>query len=330
MTRTNAFDLDEGPATPPRFDAPSVKLETRGTTQPFSQGLLWSQGTIHKNTTAAKLRAAGKTEEAAKLEHCHTVYTVAVCKGCNTVHKFPNRCDLFYCAECQPRLSADRRKAVEWWTREVRQPKHVVLTVQNLPQITKAHVQQVRRWFTNLRRTAFARSWRGGFYSLEVTNEGRGWHVHIHALVDAQWIDSFGLSEHWQKVTNNMGRIVKVKDARQSNYLKEVTKYCVKGVQLAAWSPETIVQFVQAFTGVRTFGVFGSLYGARTEFREWWKLVRDNKPPCKCGCAAMNYYTESEFLALAIQPQVCTRPIPPPPTDATPLLPLNLPSPRFY
>lgn len=311
----DTFELDESPQNPPRFDPSPVKLESRGTTQQQHQALLWAKCTIHKNTIAAKLRMSGRVFEAGNLEKCHSIYTIAVCNGCNRVQKFPNRCDLFYCPECQPRLSQDRKKAVEWWTREVRQPKHVVLTVKNVPNLTKQHVQEVRRWFTKLRRSKFARNWTGGFYSIEVTNEGKGWHVHLHILVDAKWIDAIQLSEAWAKQTNNFGRIVKVKDARGKDYLAEVTKYCVKGAQLAAWNASEISTFIDSFSGVRTFGVFGSLYGARTKFREFWKSVRDSKPTCQCGCCSARYYSESEFLELDLRPTPNTSNLPPPVPD---------------
>lgn len=320
--------IDESAPTPPRFDAP-VQLETRGVTQhpteadrdqfpEWQQALIWNKHTIHKNTIAAKLREAGRASIAEKLEKCHTVFTVAQCTKCGTVKKFPNRCDNFFCPECQPRLSADRRRAVEWWTREIAQAKHVVLTVQNVPTITKAHVQEFRNWWTRLRRTKFARHWHGGFYSLEVTNEGRGWHLHLHALINAHWIDANGLSVAWQKATNGLGRIVKVKDARDGAYLKEVTKYAVKGNQLAAWSKEMICEFLDAFTGVRTFGVFGDLYAKRTEFAEWFKAVRDQKPTCKCGSCSALYFSEAEFLEKDFRPTPTESPMPPPSLDLHP------------
>lgn len=321
--RLRSFDLDETPPQTPRFDPDPVQLETRGITQQetahqkyeklsLHQALLWSKHTIHKNTVAAKLREAGRADEARKLELCHTQFTVAQCTKCGTVQKFPNRCDLFFCAECQPRLSNDRRRAVEWWTREIKQPKHVVLTVQNLPNITKAHVQEFRRWWTNLRRSKFARHWHGGFYSLEVTNEGNGWHLHLHALINAHWIDAVGLSVAWNKANNGLGRIVKVKDGREKNYLREVTKYAVKGVQLAAWPKEIICEFLDAFNGVRTFGVFGDLYAKRTEFAEWFKAIRDLKPLCKCGACSLLYFSEAAFLEKDFVPTTNETSLPPP------------------
>lgn len=312
MNVDDTFEINQEPSNPPRFDAPSLQLESRGVTPHQLQGNLWQGQTIHKNSVAAKLRKANRPVEAKKLEDCHSHYTFAICSNCSKTMRFPNRCDLFYCAECQPRLANERRKAVEWWTREIRQPKHVVLTLKNLPELTKGHVRQARDFLTKLRRSKFARNWVGGFYSIEVTEEGRGFHLHFHLLVDARWIDAIELSAQWERSTNGMGRIVKVKDARGKDYLSEVTKYAVKGVQLAMWEPDKIVQFLDAFDGVRTFGVFGSLYGARTKFKEWFDWLKNSKPKCDCGCNQINYYSESEFLETDLRPNIEATPIPPP------------------
>lgn len=325
MSLVDEYLVDDSPQNPPRFDSESLQLETRGVTQRKKQVEFWASGTVHKNSTAAKLRSIGRLDEAIKLEKCHTVYTVAFCSSCKGSQKFPNRCDQFYCAECQPRLSNERRKAVEWWTHEIDQPKHVVLTVQNLPRMNREHVRQVKKWFTNLRRSKFCSNWLGGFYNVEVTNEGRGWHLHIHSLVDARWIDAIELSAQWARVTNGMGRIVKVQDARRKDYLHEVTKYAVKGPQLAAWNPEQIAEFVDAFSNVRTFGVFGSLYGKRTQFKEWFDFIRNQKPKCKCGCNEVYYYSESEFLERDLRPNDETRSMPPPVDNSQLSLVLNTP-----
>jgi hypothetical protein len=109
-----------------------------------------------------------------------------------------------------------------------------------------------------------------------------------------------------------MGRIVKVLDARRKDYLHEVTKYAVKGPQLAAWTPQQITTFIDAFLNVRTFGVFGSLYGERTKFKEWFDWLRNQRPKCDCGCNDVYYYSESEFLMSDLKPTPDTKPMPPP------------------
>lgn len=307
----------------PRFDLPnSLQLETGGITEgprvtsrtteaSASQKEFWSAQTAHKNSVAAKLRTAGRPDLAKKLEHCHTKYTFTVCNDCGRTGQFPNRCDTFLCPECQPRLANERKEAVAWWALRITQPKHVVLTLRNQPEISAHHIKEVKRWFRNLRARRFADNWNGGFYALEVTNEGRGWHIHLHALVNARWIDAAELARQWDSVTNHNGHIVKVKDTRHTTFLQEVTKYVCKGSQLATWTPDQIRSFAEALTDQRTFGVFGSLYGARTEYAEWIKAIREHKPLCTCGSCNISYYDEAAWLARDLRPSPSQKPRPP-------------------
>jgi len=308
------LDWAPDPAPPrPHAAVDSIQLESRGITQETAeaprqkpvrrdQAEIWKKQSVHRFTVAAKLREAGRADDALALEDCHSYYTVAVCTNCGIIKRYPNRCDRLYCPECQPHLAQERKRQVEWWTKQIAQPKHVVLTVRNQPTLTPRHIDELRRWFTNLRKRNRYANWKGGFYSLEVTNEGRGWHLHIHCLVDVKWIDSAQLALDWDNVTNHNGRIIKVKDCRQEDYLAEVTKYAVKGSQLATWKPKEIAEFVTAFAGKRTFGVFGNLYAARTEFAEWIAILKSGHNVCDCGCTEHRYYTELEWEIAQLQP----------------------------
>ena len=339
FSEADSATLVWNPDTPPhgRVTADeAILLESRGVTSQTGvlharrlgapqQAEIWRSSTIHKNSVSAKLRAVGMLEEAAKLELCHSYYTVCVCSGCNTVRKFPNRCDLFFCPECAHSLSRERKRQVEWWLPSLHQPKHVVLTVKNIPDLSAAHLGQLKNWFARLRRRKICSNWVGGFYSLEVTNEGKGWHLHLHILVEAKWIDKAQLSAEWNSVTNGFGRIVHVRDCRGTDFLQEVSKYIVKGPQLAAWPAEQIKTFVQAFSHKRTFGVFGSLYAKRTQFAEFIAQLKQGHKQCDCGCSIFRYYTESEWEISQLKPDPVQRQRPPPPPPVTPDLfpPLN-------
>jgi len=313
----------------PRLDsAPPLKLDIRGVTSQTAKKTLkrtklartesfWHQSVIHRNTVAVKLREAGLNEEATILENCHSHTTVAVCNDCGKTSRFENRCDLFYCPQCQIRLQREREEQVRWWAVEIPQPKHVVLTVKNTPTLAPAHVDRLRGWLTKLRRSKFASNWLGGFYRFEVTAEEKGWHLHIHLLVDAHWIDQMELAANWSRITKQQGRIVKVMDCRGESYLHEVTKYVVKGNMLASWSPDKLRSFITAFQGKRTFGVFGSLYGKRTEFAEWIAGLKGDRPKCECGSSSCRFYDELEWQVaqLRLTPTGKAQP-PPPPTHA--------------
>ena len=268
------------------------KLERRGVS---SHPELWQKSTVHKFSVVAKLLSAGRPDLAKPLAGCHTVETCRVCDDCRRVSIFFNRCERHYCPECAPRLARERRESVEWWAKEVGEPKHVVLTVRNTDRITKSYVQWFKMCFGKLRRRKFARSWRGGFYRLEITNERQGWHLHLHALVDAGWIPAGQLAAEWAEIVGQDFAIVKVKDVHCRDYLAEVTKYTVKGSQLAGWEPAQIVEFLDAFDGVKTFGVFGSLYGKRTEWREWLDSIQNEPIKCACGCDRFSLLSPNEL-----------------------------------
>ena len=316
-TESPVFEPSLGVLRPGPSGPESLQLETTGTTSQVEHLPGLSKITILRHSVAAKLREEGYTVRADELDECHSRWMVAECNGCRKTRKFPNRCDRFYCPECQPRLAKDRKESVEWWVDRIEQPKHMVLTVRNVPILTKSFVKQFKGWFARLRRRAFARNWRGGLYSLEVTNEGNGWHLHLHALVDARWIDASALSIEWNDVTDGFGYIVKVLDARathdkppivgegevqvncrgsaKSSYLKEVAKYAVKGTELARWNGCQVMEFILAMEGVKCFGVFGSLYGKRTEWKAWIDSLKEHGLTCDCGCSDWNLYSMAEW-----------------------------------
>ena len=254
-------------------------------------------------------------EEAATLESCHSYYTVATCNDCGRVAKFPNRCDLFYCPECNHSLTAHRTAQVSWWVATIKQPKHICLTVKNIQNLTAEHITELRGWFTKLRHRKFARGWKGGFYSIQITKSATGWHPHIHALVEAKWIDHAALNENWSSVTKGAGQVTCVRDCRDKGYLRRITSYVARGSELAAWQPSEIKDCIKAFQGHRTFGVFGSLYGMRSEFAEWIAELKQKRPRCECGSCNVRYQRESDVIMADLIPDRATKPRPPPMTE---------------
>lgn len=294
----DAHEVDYSP-TAPRFDAPPRQpesaVERACQFKRAKQRGLGFDGQVLKETIIKKLVDADRYALAEPLIRCHTEATVKLCTGCYSPKVYYNRCENFYCPLCQKRLANDRRKSVEWWSSHVTQPKHVVLTARNTQTFTAETVRHFKAAWAKLRRRAVAKNWRGGFYSLEVTNEGRGWHLHLHALVDSNWIDSGRLAREWAECLGQDFAIVKVKDCRAGDYLRELCKYIVDGNQVAGWSAQDVVAYVEALKGQRTFGVFGVLYKLRKEHRAFLDEVQADKCTCECGCTSFRFFTESEW-----------------------------------
>jgi hypothetical protein len=305
-----------------------LNVQTRGTTSQFHQQAFWSARFDHKASIAAKLRKAGNYDLANRLDDCHKHTTYKRCRGCNKVTTFANRCDLLICPTCQPRIARSRLESVSWWAEKFMQPKHVVLTVRNVNDLTTAKVKFLKKKLSALRRSKFALTkstrsrglrelvnlrkqrraplrttdlrvtsypWLGGLWSLEVTNEGNGWHLHFHLLVESRFIDATALARKWAKLVGQQFAIVKVKDARRQDYLHEVVKYAVKPATLAGWQPNDIADFIAVFTDCRTFGVFGELYKVRSTHGEWKRELQKFRDACECGCTKFQLYSQEAW-----------------------------------
>lgn len=258
--------------------------------QLFEKEELWASG------IAAKLRELGRVDLAAPLELCHRQVVHRLCQGCHRDHPSPSHCDRFYCPMCVGRLAWHRRRKIEWWSRQVREPKHLVLTIRNSNSLTKAYVQKFQKSLQRLRRSKLFRPVRGGLQSLEVTNEGRGWHLHAHLLLDGPFMDGGALARLWARQVRQDYAIVKIKDCRDQSYLGEVTKYAVKGSELAAWTGSNIETFIDAFTGLRTFGTFGTLFKDNALRSKALEALETAPQLCPhCGSYDFWFLDDSEF-----------------------------------
>jgi hypothetical protein len=189
----------------------------------------------------------------------------------------------------------------------------MVLTVRNANTLTKEYVQWFKKCFAKLRRTKLMASVRGGFYSLEVTNESRGWHLHLHALIDSEFIDQGELAKEWARIVGQDFAIVYLTSKQDVDYTAEVAKYVVKGSELSKWSGEEIAAFVDAFTGVRTFSTFGSLMGERAKIREIIAAILDVRPACECGCEDFQILSPNELQEFGLTHTYHFRQFPPRP-----------------
>lgn len=227
------------------------------------------------------------------LSKCGKEELYKTCKCCGQWTTFYYRCSLKFCPLCNWRIARQRAEVLKAWSVVIAQPKHIVITQKNFPVLTRRKIRDFGRAFGKLRRNKLWKDVRGGCVSTEITNEGRGWHLHAHILADVDWLDAGTLAVEWGKLVGQEFGIVKVKDARGQAYLGEITKYVVKGAQLASWPAEEIAQFVRAIRGVRFFAAFGTLFHLQRKIKA--KLHHDRPPaePCECGSTVFRFETEA-------------------------------------
>ena len=250
-----------------------------------------SEAILQLATIASRLEAAGCTREAARLRRCQSVGVVRVCRTCNTRYALPWHCNQRICPICARQLAAERSTTLRAMLALIPHPKHVVLTVRNPSAIDPAYLRRTAQALRKLRRKKLPEPWYGGTWSLEVTNESRGWHPHYHLLVSTPWIDPGKLAVTWAKLVGQDDfAIVSVRAVASEDYAQELAKYVAKPDQLATWPQDELAQYVRALKAVRAWGVWGNA-------RQLWPVARHMaqiKSPyiwqCKvCGSTAATY-----------------------------------------
>ena len=225
------------------------------------------------------------------------------CNNCGDVQKFDYRCSLKWCPRCQWWITEKRRKVLQLWAGKITQPKHLVLTQKNFPILTKTIFRNHTKALAKMRRSKCFKAVRGGCVTVEVTNEGNGWHVHSHWLLDCRWLDMPAVSRTWGKLVGQSFAICKIKDVRSQDYLKEVSKYVCEGSELASWPANKILEFVVAIKGRRFFFPFGSLFHLGPAIRAELRGLRPEGVKCECGFCDFCYEDETSAILNEIRKQ---------------------------
>lgn len=257
----------------------------------------WQKEQLHHDSIMAKLEGLFDGAQMINFKRCGREFIFRHCRGCHATERKVYRCSLKWCPNCNWRITEQRKRILEAWAKQIAQPKHVVLTQRNFKLLTRREVRRFTANISRLRRQKVFRQVKGGSYSIEITNEQRGWHLHAHLLVDARWVDAATLAVTWGKLIGQNFGIVKVKDCRHREYVAEVAKYVAKGSDIARWPAHEINEFVRAVRGVRCFGVFGRLFKLR---RQIAASLLSHDRVCVCGdCGASDFYWLDELSEVA-------------------------------
>jgi hypothetical protein len=171
-----------------------------------------------------------------------------------------------------------------------------VTTQKNFPVLTHRAIRQHQVSLAKFRRTTVMEKVRGGCVSTEITNEGHGWHLHAHWLLDVPWLDMPEVSVAWGKLVGQNFAIVKVKDVAGREYAHEVCKYLAKGSEIASWQPDQINEFVRAVKGIRFFASFGSLFKLGPQIRA--EINAQKNPPAFCECGNDHFVFRTEVAEI--------------------------------
>lgn len=263
----------------------------------------------------SKLVDEGENSLAAKLAKCGQKLALT-CTCCGRERVVYTRCDLKWCPSCQSRLAARTVERFAAAVEKMSWPTLVTLTVKNYSrsEAKVPFVRNVRAAFTRLRRLRWwKRAVRGGVACIEVTNKGKGWHPHIHALIDCRWLAvtepapgraSDGqiklkgkracreVSQQWELCVKRKGsvhvrRVYSSDNGDIRKGLMEVSKYSVKGSDL-------VLIKVPVGTLIRQIAASRLTVSWGTMYRLGKVAAKGGCSPCDCG--AMGEFVPTQFL----------------------------------
>lgn len=249
----------------------------------------------------ARLKAEGESELLKKISICQTEMTMA-CTSCAGRTKIKMSCKRKWCPCCARQLAAGRVAELDLIIKSMRHPLFVTLTMKNVSEISSGDVRRLRRCFGKLRhRKIWKTRVTGGAAAIEIVNTGKGWHPHIHAIVECKWLAIKTPEESrydrpavkkakrkaaaqeferiWSKILGQESSSVKISrvsgasqsprdnpdsnpDSGPKNIGLEVLKYAITAESLLSCK-EPIGDMLRAIDGTRMMTTFGVAHGSK-------------------------------------------------------------------
>jgi hypothetical protein len=250
----------------------------------------WSLAALRR---AAKIEAkvSGVRRRIAALEAC-TQGKVCVhrfaCPTCGQTHDSPPlTCNQRVCPACVPKLRAQNiAKVLELLDavddlrqkRGERTPRwrFVTLTVTSFDRFAPMRRFMAKAWGKLIRHRFWSRAVQASIACFETTHTKAGWHVHVHAIVDA-FLPRDVLVRAWEKVTEGLGQAVGVHISEpkgtRASLARELAKYIAKDLggagsdgeeATSAWgvagTAARLAEFLDGSFRWRTLRTYGDCY----------------------------------------------------------------------
>lgn len=169
----------------------------------------------------------------------------------------PTHCHCRACPTCQ---AARRRKLRALFTtryKAMHRPKLLTLTLAHKDEPLRDQCHRLKEAFRRLRaRALWKQCVAGGWWVIEIKRSAADnlWHVHAHAVIDAQYIPHDWIKQQWRRITGD-SCVVDIRRGTQRR-AKYIAKYVAKGTELTGES-EALWSYYEAFHRARDTNTFG-------------------------------------------------------------------------
>ena len=217
-----------------------------------------------KNQYAEQFALRGHNDIAQQLEDCQETEVLAACTNCGKSWYIVNKCRLRVCPLCSYEVAKRRGEYLIAMTAKMTHPKLITLTMPLWTQDPQVGIRFLRTSFNKLRKTKFFSVVKGGAYQIELKPKDGGWHIHIHALLDAPYLPYQRLFSTWKNILGTNAPQVDIRSADTRKAREYAAKYAAKSADFYS-HPETVVLWYEATKGQRLFATFGKWYNAKLE-----------------------------------------------------------------
>lgn len=224
----------------------------------FNDDLNFEKRESLRKATAAALERNGDFETARKLRDCQKRLKAWKPEECGPecIEVTPESCSVRICPHNERRRSRRNYRIAQGLLPEFDNPQFVTFTIPNVKSLEEGEVlSRLNRDFRKFRQLrSYQDRCRGGLFSVEIPEEGNGWNVHIHALLDFAFWSDFDLAFQWAKVTGARYARGKVLAATEhtikapANFLKDAK--CGWSVQAGDHAFGVITKVFREYIGV--------------------------------------------------------------------------------
>ncbi len=241
------------------INTPSFDKETSNNLIQTSLTKEKSSTSILNNSLRLELENAGLQIYAERLSQCDKSFYYLQCDACQTKIMSKFYCGLSICPICQYKRSLKFVRDYEPYIKTFENPRLMTLTLKNVKFITPDDFKRFSKYFLALKRKL--KSWNlklnKGVRVLEVTEKGKGYHIHYHLLYDGSYIPQDFLSKAWGRITGGSFIV----DIRVVRHIHQGLTYLAKYInKVPDMSAAKTVNFLIASKNVRVVQTFGTRF----------------------------------------------------------------------